>query len=154
MPVFPSTPLTSGEHGPCMEHDDEMLHPVVMSTWMPDKVGGMPGKSLVFTETQVSYKDLWGRYRCADTSPTLTDCLWFLRTALGVVRGTQWIPNCTRWFLLSNWRVASFLDLTSLEPATLPVWWDHRLVRGCHRSYPTFTVFEPVKAQLLFFCSS
>jgi hypothetical protein len=54
MPVFPSSPLTSGEHGPCMDHDHEMLHPVVMSTWMPDKVGGMPGKSLVFAETQVS----------------------------------------------------------------------------------------------------
>jgi hypothetical protein len=25
-----------------------------------------------------------------DTSPTLTDCLCFLRTALGVARGTQW----------------------------------------------------------------
>jgi hypothetical protein len=33
------------------------------------------------------------RYRWADTSPTLTDCLRFLRTALGVVRGTQRIPN-------------------------------------------------------------
>ncbi|XP_023702268.1 teneurin-a isoform X2 [Cryptotermes secundus] len=53
MPVFPSSPLTSGEHGPCMDHDHEMLHPVVMSTWMPDKVGGMPGKSLVFAETQI-----------------------------------------------------------------------------------------------------
>jgi hypothetical protein len=50
-----------------------------------------------------------GRYQCADTSPTLTDCLWFLCTALGVVRGTQRIPNCTRWFLLSDWRVASVL---------------------------------------------
>jgi hypothetical protein len=37
------------------------------------------------------------------TSPTLTDCLWFLCTALGVVRGTQRIPNCKRCFLLSDW---------------------------------------------------
>jgi len=54
MPAFLSSFLTSGEHGPCMDHDHEMLHPVIMSTWMPDKVGGMPGKSLVFAETQVS----------------------------------------------------------------------------------------------------
>ncbi|PSN55675.1 Teneurin-a [Blattella germanica] len=53
MPVFPSSPVTSGEHGPCMDHDHEMLHPIVMSTWMPDKIGGMPGKSLVFAETQI-----------------------------------------------------------------------------------------------------
>jgi hypothetical protein len=50
-------------------------------------------------------------FKYADTSPTLTDCLWFLRTTLGVVRGTQRIPNCTRWFLLSDWRVASVLGL-------------------------------------------
>jgi hypothetical protein len=50
-----------------------------------------------------------GRYRCADTSPILTDCLWFLRTALRVVRGTQRIPICMRWFLLSDSRVASVL---------------------------------------------
>jgi hypothetical protein len=50
-----------------------------------------------------------GRYRWVDTSLTLTDCLWVLRTALGVVRGTQRIPNCTQWFLLSDWRVASVL---------------------------------------------
>jgi hypothetical protein len=54
MPVFPTSPLASGEHGPCMDHNHEILHPVVMSTWMPDKVGGMPGKSLVFAETQVN----------------------------------------------------------------------------------------------------
>jgi hypothetical protein len=53
-----------------------------------------------------------GRYRCADTSPTLTDCLWFLHW---LFVGTQRTRNCTRRMLLSHWRVASFLDLASLS---------------------------------------
>jgi hypothetical protein len=60
-----------------------------------------------------------GRYRCADTSPTLTDCLWFLHW---LFVGTQRTMNCTRRMLLFNWRVASFLDLAHwMEPATLSV---------------------------------
>jgi hypothetical protein len=42
-----------------------------------------------------------------DTSPTLTDCFWVLRTALGVVRGTQRFPNYTQWKLLSHSRVVT-----------------------------------------------
>nr|XP_018915751.1 PREDICTED: teneurin-a isoform X2 [Bemisia tabaci] len=38
--------------GPCVEHDEELLTPIIMSTWMPEKVGGMPGRSLIFAETQ------------------------------------------------------------------------------------------------------
>ncbi|XP_058794630.1 teneurin-a isoform X3 [Phymastichus coffea] len=41
------------EHGPCMEHDHESLRPIIVSTWMPEKLGGLPGKSLVFAETQI-----------------------------------------------------------------------------------------------------
>ncbi|XP_023248034.1 teneurin-a [Copidosoma floridanum] len=41
------------EHGPCMEHDHETLFPIIVGTWMPEKVGGLPGKSLVFAETQI-----------------------------------------------------------------------------------------------------
>ncbi|XP_008203483.1 teneurin-a isoform X4 [Nasonia vitripennis] len=41
------------EHGPCMEHDHETLRPIIVGTWMPEKVGGLPGKSLVFAETQI-----------------------------------------------------------------------------------------------------
>ncbi|XP_066592793.1 teneurin-a [Prorops nasuta] len=41
------------EHGPCMEHDHEILRPIIVSTWMPEKVGGLPGKSLVFAESQI-----------------------------------------------------------------------------------------------------
>lgn len=43
------------EHGPCLEHDHEILRPIIVSTWMPEKVGGLPGKSLVFAESQVSF---------------------------------------------------------------------------------------------------
>jgi len=43
------------EHGPCLEHDHETLRPIIVSTWMPEKVGGLPGKSLVFAESQVSF---------------------------------------------------------------------------------------------------
>lgn len=42
------------DHGPCLEHDHELLRPIIVSTWMPEKVGGLPGKSLVFAESQVN----------------------------------------------------------------------------------------------------
>ncbi|XP_015119824.1 teneurin-a [Diachasma alloeum] len=42
-----------GDHGPCMEHDHETVRPIIVGTWMPDKVGGLPGKSLVFAESQI-----------------------------------------------------------------------------------------------------
>ncbi|XP_046486280.1 teneurin-a isoform X2 [Neodiprion pinetum] len=42
-----------GERGPCLEHDHEILRPIIVGTWMPEKVGGLPGKSLVFAETQI-----------------------------------------------------------------------------------------------------
>lgn len=43
------------EHGPCLEHDHETLRPIIVSTWMPEKVGGLPGKSLIFAESQVYF---------------------------------------------------------------------------------------------------
>lgn len=43
------------EHVPCLEHDHEILRPVIVSTWMPEKVGGLLGKSLVFAESQVNF---------------------------------------------------------------------------------------------------
>ncbi|KAJ1524354.1 hypothetical protein ONE63_010856 [Megalurothrips usitatus] len=44
-----------GEDGPspCEAHDHTLLKPVVVSTWMPEKVGGLAGRSLVFAETQI-----------------------------------------------------------------------------------------------------
>ncbi|XP_073995971.1 teneurin-a transmembrane protein isoform X3 [Rhodnius prolixus] len=40
-------------NAPCMDHDETLLMPVILSTWMPEKVGGKPGKSLIFAETQM-----------------------------------------------------------------------------------------------------
>lgn len=38
----------------CSEHDHELLRPQVISTWMPNGVGSMAGKRVVFAETQVN----------------------------------------------------------------------------------------------------
>lgn len=37
-----------------MDHDHEKLKPQLISTWMPNGVGAMPGKRVIFAETQVS----------------------------------------------------------------------------------------------------
>ncbi|XP_057656218.1 teneurin-a isoform X3 [Diorhabda carinulata] len=37
----------------CEEHDAELLTPIITGTWMPEAVGGMQGKSVVFAETQI-----------------------------------------------------------------------------------------------------
>ncbi|XP_058838920.1 teneurin-a isoform X1 [Topomyia yanbarensis] len=37
----------------CLEHDHELLKPQLMSTWMPNGVGSMPGRSVIFAETQI-----------------------------------------------------------------------------------------------------
>jgi hypothetical protein len=84
-----------------------------------------------------SSSPIWRRYWWADTAPTLTDCLWFMHW---LFVETQQTPNCTRRMLLSHWRVASFLDLVSLEPATLSVWRVHRLVRGRHTLFPRLKI--------------
>nr|CAD7569594.1 unnamed protein product [Timema californicum] len=49
-----ATPLFGGtQRAPCLDHDHELLRPVIMSTWMPEKVGAMPGRCLVLAETQI-----------------------------------------------------------------------------------------------------
>jgi len=35
---------------PCIDHKE---NPQIVSTWLPEKIGGMPGKSVIFAETQV-----------------------------------------------------------------------------------------------------
>ncbi|EAT34453.1 AAEL013308-PA, partial [Aedes aegypti] len=37
----------------CLEHDHELLRPQLTSTWMPNGVGSVPGKSIIFAETQI-----------------------------------------------------------------------------------------------------
>lgn len=39
----------------CVAHDHELLKPQLISTWMPNGVGSMPGKRTIFAETQVSW---------------------------------------------------------------------------------------------------
>ncbi|KAL9882896.1 teneurin-a transmembrane protein isoform 4-T5 [Glossina fuscipes fuscipes] len=40
-------------HKICLEHDHEELKPQLISTWMPNGVGAMPGKRVIFAETQI-----------------------------------------------------------------------------------------------------
>ncbi|XP_063927987.1 teneurin-a isoform X7 [Zophobas morio] len=37
----------------CDDHDPELLKPVITGTWMPEAVGGLPGRSVIFAETQI-----------------------------------------------------------------------------------------------------
>lgn len=38
----------------CPVHDHEQLRPILTSTWMPNAIGSMAGRSAVFAENQVS----------------------------------------------------------------------------------------------------
>lgn len=38
----------------CKDHDHEILKPHLTSTWMPNAIGSMPGKSVIFAEAEVS----------------------------------------------------------------------------------------------------
>lgn len=37
----------------CKDHDHEVLKPHLTSTWMPNSIGSMSGKSVVFAESEV-----------------------------------------------------------------------------------------------------
>lgn len=37
----------------CADHDHELLRPVLTSTWMPNAIGSMAGRSAIFAENQV-----------------------------------------------------------------------------------------------------
>lgn len=37
----------------CPDHDHEVLRPILTSTWMPNAIGSMAGRSAVFAENQV-----------------------------------------------------------------------------------------------------
>lgn len=55
---FGDEPNGDGAHKICLEHDHEELKPQLISTWMPNGVGAMPGKRVIFAETQVSDKHI------------------------------------------------------------------------------------------------
>jgi len=40
---------------PCLQHDIDLLKPVVMSSWLPGMIGASPQNTLVFGESQVWY---------------------------------------------------------------------------------------------------
>jgi hypothetical protein len=37
----------------CPDHDHELLRPILTSTWMPNAIGSMAGRSAIFAENQV-----------------------------------------------------------------------------------------------------
>lgn len=37
----------------CSDHDHELLRPILTSTWMPNAIGSMAGRSAIFAENQV-----------------------------------------------------------------------------------------------------
>ncbi|XP_046395629.1 teneurin-a isoform X3 [Ischnura elegans] len=51
-PSPPPPPLARYSR-PCAAHDTEYMRPILVSTWLPDAVGGAPGENLVFAETQI-----------------------------------------------------------------------------------------------------
>lgn len=46
----------------CKDHDHELLKPHLTSTWMPNAVGSMSGKSVIFAEAEVSWDDYLVRW--------------------------------------------------------------------------------------------
>lgn len=49
----------------CPDHDHEILRPTLTSTWMPNAIGSMAGRSAIFAENQVSSLPyLQVRYLC------------------------------------------------------------------------------------------
>jgi teneurin len=52
--VFNERNTTMKDKMICKDHDHEELKPHLTSTWMPNAVGSMSGKSVVFAEAEVS----------------------------------------------------------------------------------------------------
>lgn len=45
--------MTIKDWSVCKDHDHELLKPHLTSTWMPNAIGSMSGKSLIFAEAEV-----------------------------------------------------------------------------------------------------
>jgi hypothetical protein len=52
--TFNDKNATIKDNSICKDHDHEVLKPHLTSTWMPNSVGSMSGKSVVFAESEVS----------------------------------------------------------------------------------------------------
>lgn len=48
-----SDKLPLSQNTVCLDHDYDLLKPQLISTWMPNSVGALPGKRAIFTESQV-----------------------------------------------------------------------------------------------------
>jgi hypothetical protein len=42
----------------CKDHDHELLKPHLTSTWIPNAIGSMSGKSVVFAEAEVMFSKI------------------------------------------------------------------------------------------------
>lgn len=51
--TFYETNITLKDKSTCKDHDYEILKPHLTSTWMPNAVGAMSGKSVIFAESEV-----------------------------------------------------------------------------------------------------
>lgn len=56
-PGLSSSIFTRGTEA-CLAHDHELLSPRLAGTWAPHTVGGQPGRSLIFAETQVRHSTI------------------------------------------------------------------------------------------------
>lgn len=45
--------VTLSDRSICKEHDHDVLKPHLTSTWMPNSVGSISGKSVIFAEAEV-----------------------------------------------------------------------------------------------------
>lgn len=51
--AFATKNATLRDKAMCKEHDHEQLNPHLTSTWMPNAIGSMSGRSVVFAEAEV-----------------------------------------------------------------------------------------------------
>lgn len=84
----------------CKDHDHEILRPHLTSTWMPNAIGSEPGKSVIFAEAEV----IWRENRI--------QCLILMISLVALC-----FSDCAR--IGSNPRVVSEFNLSVFESAGL-----------------------------------
>ena len=61
----------------CMDHNESALNPHVLSTWVPEKIGGPTNKRLIYLESQVSGSVPMAIQYICNFSRTLNDVYTF-----------------------------------------------------------------------------
>lgn len=84
---------TVKERSTCKDHDHELLRPHLTSTWMPNAVGSMSGKSVVFAEAEVRIEFYH--------HPTLS------------IKSPLFISDCSR--VSTNSRLESLFDISIIK---------------------------------------